>query len=132
MRCALGKVKRRLLSTAILVALILLAAWMGPEIYRQSYAAWRLESADVAADVELAVARNDRRFMGYTRYGLVVPGLFEAVGTERARELEERYGVMRIWGISCTEGHGRYGEAAHRYSERYNLILLAKLGVRVE
>ena len=105
---------------------------MGPEIYRQSYAAWQLESADVAADVELAVARNDRRFMGYTRYGLVVPGLFEAVGTERARELEERYGVMRIWGISCTEGHGRYGEAAHRYSERYNLILLAKLGVRVE
>ena len=84
----------------------------------------RLESADVAADVDAALARGDKRFIGVIGVGQVAPGV------RNDHKNHADYGVRVIENTSDvieSDDHFRLQEAALRYAKEYNQLLLERL-----
>jgi len=84
-----------------------------------------LESADVAAEVEAAVSKGDLRFVGVMGFGLLVPGV-----PDYQEKYAARYGVRVIENTSDAienEEHRRLQDAAYRYAEKYNSLLIPQL-----
>ena len=80
----------------------------------------RIEFADPAADLELAMENGDCRFIGIMGYALEVPGKY----------WRSSYGVRVIEGTSdviISPEYGRLLGIARRYAERYNQLLLEKI-----
>ncbi len=98
-----------------------------------------LEHADVAQDLQDALGKNDRRFIGYLGYSLNVPPiqsstyeLFHDTPAGRnkygVRINNKIYEVRIIPGISdniLNNEHGRLIEIAIKYVTEYNRLLLA-------
>ena len=80
----------------------------------------RLESADVAADVEAALVRGDKRFVGVMGVGLIVPGV-DTYAHRGVRVIENTSDAIE------SDEHLRLQEAARRYAEHYNKLLLKRI-----
>jgi hypothetical protein len=102
------------------VAIVICCCYVPEQI-----AIWAWNHADIRADVLSARASGDNRFWGYHRAGMLVPGVKPAMGDPVAEnDSISRHGVKFLPKISCTEGFGTYLDAAVRYAEEYNKLLL--------
>jgi hypothetical protein len=81
----------------------------------------RLKDADPAADVADAVKRGDFRFLEVAGFSVEMPGI--PAGPKRGW-LMLRYGVRRIEGTTDSGMIPDLQEAAARYAEKYNRLLL--------
>ncbi len=81
-------------------------------------------TADPTNDFQAAVATNDFRFIGYTGYALVVPGVTNHSLYEKPN------GVKIIAGTSDVVSPTTFPAAvAQRYAAAYNALLLQQVGV---
>lgn len=83
-----------------------------------------LKSADVAAELDAALKRGDRRFLDLTGFG-AVPGV-----ENWSPRLEKKYGVMVVGSggaMIVEDGQKEYEQALSDYASRYNRLLFAKL-----
>ena len=84
----------------------------------------RLATADVAADVQAAMATGDDRFVAVMGVGLMVPGVpdyHENYADRGVRMIENTSDIIE------NEEHLRLQLVAGRYAEQYNQLLLARL-----
>ena len=99
-------------------------------------AADSLARLDVDQELEAALRRGDRRFLGVQGYALVAPGL----PADEHRALVRRYGIRVIRGTSdnwfITQGEDtlpggppveRFHREAAAWATRYNRALLARM-----
>ena len=91
----------------------------------ETYAAQikRLESADVAAEVDAAMARGDKRLVGVMGIGLITPGVPDDYdGPDRGvRIIENTSDAIE------NDEHMRLQDAAYRYAKQYNELLRQRL-----
>ena len=81
----------------------------------------RLQSADPAADVAVAIKKGDLRFLEVAGFSTEIPGIHKG---PRLGWLMVRYGVRRIEGTTDDKMIPELQESAWRYAERYNKLLL--------
>ena len=88
-----------------------------------------LRSANVAADVNAAVAKGDSRFLSTMGFAQSWPGVpVDPAG----QTLIKQFGWRFIDGSSDvveSDAHGEFKEVAAAYAEAYNTLLLSKLPV---
>ena len=81
----------------------------------------RLQTADPAADVADAIKKGDLRFLEVAGFSVEIPGIRKG---PKLGWLKLRYGVRRIEGTTDNKMIPELQEAAQRYAERYNRLLL--------
>jgi hypothetical protein len=81
----------------------------------------RLKTADPAADVADAIKKGDLRFLEVAGFSVEIPGISKG---PKLGWLVLRYGVRRIEGTTDSNMLPELQQAAQRYAERYNALLL--------
>ncbi|MDQ3441368.1 MAG: hypothetical protein M3478_13570 [Planctomycetota bacterium] len=92
-----------------------------------------IQDADPARALDAAWRRGEKRFLGVRGFSLSVPGA-EAPTGELDELVFKKQGVRVIEGTTdfyMDEKHKRLIDGAVGYAERYNTLLLRKLGVRL-
>jgi hypothetical protein len=98
-------------------------AGAGPPAGKYAAQIEKLESADIAAEVEAALAKGDRRFIGVMGVGFMVSGVPDY--SKKYARADVRVLPNTSDAIDGPE-HLRLQEAARRYAEQYNKLLLER------